>query len=203
MVPAAGGPRSAGGRLLPHQRRTAALAAIDPDWNPGDDQHGWTVDWQRHYAYLTQLLAEGARLTAITAITARVTRHGEDIGRWLAAQRRDFDQLTPGQQGRLTALGVTKAVRARTAAAKTSTATTAGRGAAAFHTGVQALTQWVEREGEGAGMPGRGHVEQLPDGGGEHRTGVWIVNQKQRRDRLDAGQLAQLADLGVEWAGSS
>ncbi|MFD9523747.1 helicase associated domain-containing protein [Streptomyces sp. NPDC059979] len=45
------------------QRRAAALAAIDPDWNPGT--RGWTVDWQRHYAYLAQLLAGGARLTAV------------------------------------------------------------------------------------------------------------------------------------------
>ncbi|MCX5129938.1 MULTISPECIES: hypothetical protein [unclassified Streptomyces] len=29
----------------------------------------------------------------------------------------------------------------------------------------------------------------------EHRTGVWIVNQKQRRDRLEREQLAQLAEL--------
>ncbi|MFG2623003.1 Helicase associated domain protein [Streptomyces sp. NPDC048507] len=178
------------------QRRADALAAIDADWNPGDDEHGWTVDWQRHYAYLAQLLAEGARLTAIRP---GVTRHGEDVGRWLATQRRGFDQLNPEQQGRLAALGVKKAVRARTAAVKTSTTTASGRGAAAFQQGVQALTQWVEREGEGAGLPGRGHVEQLP-GGGEHRTGVWIVNQKQRRDRLDTGQLAALAGLGVPWA---
>ncbi|WP_283844535.1 hypothetical protein [Streptomyces sp. RerS4] len=34
----------------------------------------------------------------------------------------------------------------------------------------------------------------------EHRTGVWIVNQKQRRDRLEREQLAQLAELGVDWA---
>ncbi|MFD9728207.1 helicase associated domain-containing protein [Streptomyces sp. NPDC059072] len=64
-------------------RRAAALAAIDEDWNPSDDNHGWTVDWQRHYAYLAQLLEEGARLTAITP---GVTRHGEDVGRWLATQ---------------------------------------------------------------------------------------------------------------------
>lgn len=48
-------------------------------------------------------------------------------------------------------------------------------------------------------MPGRGHVERLPDGG-VHRTAVWIANQKQRRNRLDPGQLAALANLGVEWA---
>lgn len=41
------------------RQRADALTAIDPDWNPS--ANGWTVDWQRHYAYL----AEGARLTAI------------------------------------------------------------------------------------------------------------------------------------------
>ncbi|MFI1650935.1 helicase associated domain-containing protein [Streptomyces avidinii] len=71
-----------------HPEREAALAAIDPDWNPGT--LGWTVDWQRHYAYLTQLLAEGARLTAVVP---GVPRHGEDIGRWLATQRRNWDRL--------------------------------------------------------------------------------------------------------------
>ncbi|MEV7547462.1 Helicase associated domain protein [Streptomyces sp. NPDC089915] len=178
-------------------RRAAALAAIDADWNPGDEDHGWTVDWQRHYAYLAQLLDEGARLTAIKP---GVTRHGEDIGRWLASQRRDFGRLNTEQQARLGALGVKpgRAVRARTASAKTST-TSIGRGAVAFHQGVQALGQYVQREG--GGTPGRSHVEVLPDGG-EHRTGVWLANQRQRRDRLDAAQLEALAGLGVQWADS-
>ncbi|MEU8466283.1 helicase associated domain-containing protein [Streptomyces sp. NPDC029003] len=162
------------------RRRAEALAAIDEDWNPG--ARGWTVDWQRHYAYLAQLLDEGARLSAVVP---GVTRHGEDIGRWLATQRREFDQL-----------GV-KAVRARRATAKAAAPTPSGRGAAAFQTGIQALAQYQEREG--SGLPGRGHVELLPDGM-EHRTGVWIVNQKQRRGRLTPDQLAQLAELGVDWA---
>ncbi|MFB7784085.1 helicase associated domain-containing protein [Streptomyces vinaceus] len=81
-------------------------------------------------------------------------------------------------------------------ATKRST-TTSARGAAAFEAGVQALTQYLAREGGGAS--GRAHVERLPDGS-EHRTGVWLANQRQRRDRLDADQLAALADLGVEWA---
>ncbi|GAA0327841.1 hypothetical protein GCM10010302_78520 [Streptomyces polychromogenes] len=94
---------------------TVSQAAIDKDWNPGE--RGWTVDWQRHYAYLTQLLDEGARLTAITP---GVTRHREDIGRWLATQRRDWNRLNPKQQTRLGKLGVTPArvVRACQAPAK-------------------------------------------------------------------------------------
>ncbi|WP_404962708.1 Helicase associated domain protein [Streptomyces sp. 147326] len=173
------------------QRRGAALAAIDPDWNPGT--LGWTVDWQRHYAYLTQLLAEGARLTAITP---GVTRHGEDVGRWLATQRRGWDRLNEEQQRRLGELGVKKAPRARKTAAKTTTATGPRTGGEAFQKGLQALTQYTAREG---GLPGRGAIEQLPDG--PHRVGIWIGNQKARRDKLDPAQLAALADLGVDWAG--
>ncbi|MFI5866346.1 Helicase associated domain protein [Streptomyces sp. NPDC051546] len=174
------------------RRRAEALAAIDEGWNPG--ALGWTVDWQRHHAYLAQLLADGARLSAIAP---GVTRHGEDVGRWLATQRREFDQLGDEQRRRLGELGV-KAVRTRKTAAEVP-ASRSRRGAASFQTGMQALAQYREREGEGSGLPGRGHVELLPDGG-QHRTGVWIVNQKQRRDRLDAAQLAQLAELGVHWA---
>lgn len=60
---------------------------------------------------------------------------------------------------------------------------TTRRGAEAFHRGIEALAQYQEREG--CGLPARSHVEVLPDGS-EHRTGVWIVNQKQRRDRTPA-----------------
>ncbi|RST09037.1 hypothetical protein EF910_02200 [Streptomyces sp. WAC07149] len=176
------------------EQRAAALAAIDADWNPAT--RGWTVDCQRHYAYLAQLLDEGARLNAITP---GVTRHGEDIGRWLATQRRDWNRLNAEQQTRLGKLGVTPArvVRARSTPAKTSAATTSGRGAEAFHKGVTALAQYLAREGGGA--PGRSHVERLPDGS-EHRTGVWLANQRQRRDRLNPAQLEALAALGVQWA---
>lgn len=172
------------------ERRAAQLAAIDPDWNPAE--RGWTVDWQRHYTYLTQLLAEGARLTAVVP---GVTRHGDDIGRWLAAQRRNWDRLNAEQQHRLAELGVKKASRARKVAAKTTTASGPRAGGDAFQKGLQALTQYVAREG---GMPGRGAVEELADG--PHRVGIWIGNQKARRDRLDTAQLAALAELGVDWA---
>lgn len=72
-----------------------------------------------------------------------------------------------------------------------------GQSAEAFHKGVQALTQYREREG--GGPPGRAHIGHLSDGT-QHRTGVWIVNQKQRRDWLNPDQLEALAALGVDWA---
>ncbi|MGW3687873.1 Helicase associated domain protein [Streptomyces sp. NPDC005125] len=173
------------------QRRAEQLAAVDPDWNPG--ALGWTVDWQRHYTGLTLLLEGGAGLEEIVP---GVTHRGDDIGRWLARQRRDWGQHNEEQRRRLVELGVEAAVRPRKEPAKASTASGAGKGGAAFQKGLEALAQYVEREGS---MPGRGHVEVLPDGT-EHRTGIWIGNQKARRDKLDAEQLRALAGLGVQWA---
>ncbi|MFI1286788.1 Helicase associated domain protein [Streptomyces sp. NPDC020858] len=172
------------------ERRAAQLAAIDPDWNPA--VLGWTVDWQRHYAYLAQLLAEGARPAAVVP---RVTRHGEDVGRWLASQRRNWDRLNTEQQRRLAELGVTKAPPARKTAAKTATTSRPRTSSEAFQKGLQALQQYIAREGR---LPGRAVVEQLPDG--PHRVGIWIGNQKARRDRLDQAQLTALAEAGVDWA---
>ncbi|MFE1877522.1 Helicase associated domain protein [Streptomyces sp. NPDC059496] len=177
------------------QRRAAALAAIDPDWNPGT--LGWTVDWQRHYAYLTQLLAEGARLTAIVP---GVTRHGDDVGRWLASQRRNWDRLNEEQQHRLGELGVKKAVRACKAAAKTATVAGPRTGGEAFQKGLKALQQYMARTGS-VTVP-RGHLEAVDIDGAEHavKLGIWVTNTKSRRAKLDQTQLDALADLGVDWA---
>ncbi|WP_323181300.1 hypothetical protein [Streptomyces sp. NBC_00154] len=63
--------------------------------------------------------------------------------------------------------------------------------------GVVARQQYIAREGKH--VVGRGHVEELPDGT-TVRSGVFLSNQKSRRDRLTDDQLAQLAALGLEWA---
>nr|WP_079408512.1 helicase associated domain-containing protein [Streptomyces sp. 3211] len=104
-------PRGLGKTPYARSNRPAALAAIDPDWNPGP--LGWTVDWQRHYTYLAQHLAEGARLTAVGPGTPR---HGD--GRRTVVrhpQRRNWNQLNTEQQRRLGDLGVTEAPRAGSA----------------------------------------------------------------------------------------
>ncbi|WP_329438702.1 helicase associated domain-containing protein [Streptomyces sp. NBC_01426] len=172
-------------------RRAEKPTALDPDWNPRES--GWTVDWQRHYAYLAQLLADGALLDDVVP---RVTRHGEDVGRWLATQRRDFSKLNAEQQRRLGELGVKKTARAHKAPAKTAVASGPGKGGGALQKGVEALAQYIAREGR---LPGRGGVQVLPDGT-EHRTGIRLRNIKARHDRLDPAQLAPLAELGVHWA---
>ncbi|MFF4324408.1 hypothetical protein [Streptomyces sp. NPDC001568] len=170
------------------RRRADELAAIDPDWNPGP--LGWTVDWQRHLTYPRQALTAGA---GVDDIVPGVTRHGDDIGRRLATQRRDWNRLNAEQRRRLGGLGVTAAVRVP----GTATGPAPERGGAAFEQGLEALARYVRREGTGV-VP-RGHVELLPYSG-EHRTGVWLMNHEQRRDRLDPRRLAALAALGVDWA---
>ncbi|WP_309074943.1 helicase associated domain-containing protein [Streptomyces sp. NWU339] len=52
---------------------------------------------------------------------------------------------------------------------------------------------------EGKVVVGRAHVEELPDGT-MIKLGVFLSNQKARRDRLDAQQRAALAELGYAWA---
>ncbi|MEU6895911.1 helicase associated domain-containing protein [Streptomyces sp. NPDC046557] len=127
-----------------------------------------------------------------------VTLHGEDVGRWLTTQRRDFSKLNEEQQRRLGKLGVKpqKAVRAGKIPAKAAVASGPGTGGGAFHKSLEALAQYIAREGR---LPGRGVVQVLSDGT-EHRTGIWIGSVKGRRDRLDQAQLAALAELGVDWA---
>jgi hypothetical protein len=63
--------------------------------------------------------------------------------------------------------------------------------------GVAALAQYIQREGKT--VVGRQHVEELPDGTSV-RLGVFLSNQKNRRDRLSEQQLAALAKLGYHWA---
>ncbi|WNI27351.1 helicase associated domain-containing protein [Streptomyces sp. ITFR-16] len=180
------------------QRRAEQLTAIDPDWNPG--QLGWTVDWQRHYVGLAGLLNVGG---ALKDVQPGVTHRGDDIGRWVARQARDWARPNPEQQRRLGELGVRAAtVRVRKAPVPAGTKTGAAKGSDAFTRGVAALRQYIQREGKTV-VP-REHTKVLVEAGSGTETavrlGVWVSNQKSRRDRLDTTQLAALANLGLEWA---
>ncbi|MET8422121.1 Helicase associated domain protein [Streptomyces sp. NPDC005098] len=173
-------------------RRAEQLAAIDPDWNPG--ALGWTIDWQRHWVGLSALLAAGG---ALGEILPGVTYRGDDIGRWLARQVRDWARLNPEQQHRLSEAGVKPAVRAQKASAESGPKAGAEKGSDAFSRGVAALQQYIAREGKT--VVGRQHIEELPDGT-TVRLGVFLSNQKNRRHRLTEHQLSTLAALGYHWA---
>src|SRR3954462_8891135 len=73
------------------EKRAQQLAAVDKDCSPA--LLGWTVDGQRHFVGLAALLKDGALLTGIVP---GVTYRGDDLGRWLARQQRDFGQNSRG-----------------------------------------------------------------------------------------------------------
>ncbi|MFJ1708545.1 Helicase associated domain protein [Kitasatospora sp. NPDC088346] len=194
------------GALDGHPRRAAALAAVDPDWNPA-----WPIAWQRHWAGVAVCLDGRA---ALADLLPGVTVDGDDIGRWLERQRRPvtWQGLMPEQRERLQRLGIQPhplpqprgaAAAGQPGAAGVSgsapgaAAGAAGGGLGAFERGVAALQRYVERE-QRVVVP-RGHVEVLEDGS-EVKLGVWLSNVKSRRDRLDAAQLGVLAGLGLPWA---
>ena len=181
------------GALAGLPEREAALAEIDPDWNPA-----WPLEWQRHYAGVKECVTElGAELVDLEP---GVTIHGHDVGRWLDRQRQHvvWQGLMPGQRERLEALGVEPYPAPEVA--KTAAKPSGGR-STAFTRGLAALAQYKERTGSVV-VP-RGHSEEVTGGGPEDgvvvRLGVWLSNTKSRRDKLTAEQLAALAALGVQW----
>ncbi|MFJ9982383.1 DEAD/DEAH box helicase [Streptomyces cyaneofuscatus] len=182
--------------------RAAQLTAIDPDWNCP-----WSLNWQRHYRVLADLVdADGV----LPYIAPGVVMDGDDIGAWRWKQQNAGvqAQLMPQQRERLAKLGIPIAElpSPAPAAARTTKAKAKGpsRAQVAFQRGLAALSQWVEQEGADRPVPRGAVVEITIDGEAEPvpiKLGVWVSNTKSRRDRLEADQLAALAALGMDWAG--
>ncbi|WP_328921378.1 DEAD/DEAH box helicase [Streptomyces griseoaurantiacus] len=176
--------------------RAKQLAAIDPDWNCP-----WPLNWQRHYRVLTDLAADEPA-GRLPDIAPGVLHEGDDIGKWLQQQTQPatWKLLSSEQQERLARLDI-KPLEEPSAPASKRAAKGQGKAQQAFQRGLAALTQWVEREGQRP-VP-RSHSEQITLDGETKpvpvRLGVWLSNAKSRRDRLDADQLAALAELGMDW----
>lgn len=153
-------------------------------------------------------MKQGATLAEIVP---GVIYRGDDIDRWLTRQQRDFGRLDIEHQQRIAQLGVEATASPAPAAPSASSSTKksstkngaataqAARGTDAFRRGPAALAQYVERE-QRTLVP-RQHAERTTVDGQDHevRLGVWISNQKNRRDKLNGEQLAQLATLGMDW----
>ncbi|WP_331752613.1 Helicase associated domain protein [Streptomyces chartreusis] len=176
--------------------RAAQLTEIDPDWDCP-----WPLDWQRHYRVLADLVDADGHLPDIAP---GVLMDGDDIGTWLQQQKQPgtWARLLREQQERLTVLGV-KPLEAPSPAPAAKGATKGpSKAQQAFQRGLEALKQWVEREGQRP-VP-RSHAEEITvDGEAEPVTvklGVWVSNTKSRRDKLTQDQLDALRELGIEWA---
>ncbi|MCI0383145.1 DEAD/DEAH box helicase [Streptomyces sp. CNQ085] len=177
-------------------QRTQQLAAIDPDWNCP-----WPLNWQRHYAVLRDLAADGH----LPEIQPGVLFEGDDLGRWIQQQKNPgtWTQLLPEQQKRLTVLGVQPTQAPSPAPAAKSATKDHGKTQQAFQQGLTALTQWIEREGPHRPVP-RAHGEEIAVEGETEpvtvKLGVWLTNTKTRRDKLTQNQRTALAKLGIDWA---
>ncbi|MEU0382550.1 Helicase associated domain protein [Streptomyces cyaneofuscatus] len=138
--------------------RAAQLTAIDPDWNCP-----WSLNWQRHYRVLADLVdADGV----LPYIAPGVLMDGDDIGAWRWKQQNAGvqAQLMPEQCERLAELGIPIAELPSPPPAAARTTKRPGKGPSraqeAFQRGLAALTRWVEREGADRPVP-RGAVVEI------------------------------------------
>ncbi|MGW6883192.1 Helicase associated domain protein [Streptomyces goshikiensis] len=179
--------------------RAAQLTAIDEDWDCP-----WPLDWQRHYRILADI-ADTEAGGVLPDIAPGVLFEGDDLGKWLARQKQPstWAQLSAEQQERLTGLGIHPDQTPPPTPAADRAAKGPSKAQQAFQRGLEALAQWVAREGADRPVP-RAHGEEISvDGEAEPvvvKLGVWVSNTKTRRDKLTQEQLDALRELGMEWA---
>ncbi|WP_344628333.1 helicase associated domain-containing protein [Kitasatospora arboriphila] len=183
--------------------RRAALEEIDPWWCPT-----WPIIWQRACAVARRWWLEADGRVDWAQLPEETVFEGEQLGRWARVQRAGFPGLEADQQDLLTAIGIEPDPEL-VAAKATAEAKLKMPRADRFQQGLAALAAFARREGH-VRVP-RLHKEPLEvtvaGPGGQESTevlhmglGAWLNNQKARRAKLTAGQLAQLAEHGVEWA---
>ncbi|MGW5284997.1 Helicase associated domain protein [Streptomyces collinus] len=180
------------------QERREQLDDIDPAWCPA-----WPIDWQRCFHLTRQHLGTGGTLPTQPGT---VVRQGEDLGRWVQAQRLGFDKLTGAQQWLCEhVLGITPAAEDEKPAPRRSQADK-------WALNLAAATQYYQREGH-LRVP-RHHIERITTGGGEGggrdgekaeveehhlRLGAWVGNQRSRAASLSPERVEQLAAIGMRW----
>ncbi|MEU3657995.1 Helicase associated domain protein [Streptomyces sp. NPDC032161] len=100
---AAGQPVASAARAMT-QERQSELDAIDPGWCPA-----WDTTWQRCHRLVHNHIQAGA---TVPTTAGTVVVQGEDLGRWVIAQRRRWEQLLAAQQWLLeNTLGLTPAAK--------------------------------------------------------------------------------------------
>ncbi|WP_079150464.1 DEAD/DEAH box helicase [Streptomyces hygroscopicus] len=173
--------------------RREQLEEIDPSWCPA-----WPVEWQRAFHLVRQHLEAGGELPTEPG---SVMHQGEDLGRWVRAQRLGWDKLTTVQQWMCEhVLGITPASQDEKPKPRR---TQADKWAMNY----QAAKQYYQREGH-LKVP-RKHIETITvdggDGGEEQenvplKLGAWIGNQRSRAATLTPERIEQLSAIGMRWA---
>ncbi|GAA1248757.1 MULTISPECIES: helicase associated domain-containing protein [Streptomyces] len=153
------------------------------------------MEWQRAFHLTRQHLDKTGSLPTGPG---HVMHQGEDLGRWVQAQRLGWDRLTTVQQWMCEqVLGITPATEEekppphRTQADKW-----------AMH--YEAARQFYEREGH-LRVP-RGHIERITTSDGREnqeeqdlKLGSWTSNQRSRAATLPPERVQQLSEIGMRW----
>jgi hypothetical protein len=171
------------------EERREQLEDIDPAWCPS-----WPVIWQRCFHLTRHHLETGGELPMRPGA---VVRQGEDLGRWVKAQRLGWAQLTTAQQWLCEqVLGLEPAGEDEKPRPRRSQADKW-----AMH--YAAAKQYYEREGH-LRVPRR-HLETIVVGIGEVqeeqelRLGAWVSNQRSRAAMLSAERMELLSAIGMRW----
>ncbi|WP_405720912.1 helicase associated domain-containing protein [Streptomyces sp. NBC_00046] len=176
------------------ETRQDQLDAIDPGWCPV-----WDTGWQRCYRLVQNHIQAGGTLPKTVG---NVVVQGEDLGRWVTAQRYGWEQLLPAQQWILeNTLGLQAAEEDERPVKQTQDTKWAANLAAA--------RQFHAREGH-LRVP-RKHVEHLEtevgptgrqggaDGGLVVKLGTWLDNVRKRAAKLPEQRRTDLDQLGMRW----
>ncbi|MFJ2379304.1 helicase associated domain-containing protein [Streptomyces sp. NPDC087769] len=170
--------------------------AIDPGWCPV-----WDTAWQRCYRLTQNHIQAGGTLPETVG---GVVVHGEDLGRWVTAQRFGWEQLLPAQQWILeNTLKIAPAGEDERPVKQTQDTKWAANLAAA--------RQFHARQGH-LRVP-RKHAEHLEaenalsghQGGADGlvvvKLGTWLDNVRKRAAKLPEQRRTDLDQLGMRWYG--
>ncbi|MET8747184.1 Helicase associated domain protein [Streptomyces sp. NPDC004728] len=180
------------------EARRAALEEIDPGWCPV-----WDTGWQRCFRLVQNLLQDGG---ALPVAAGKVIVQGEDLGRWVTAQRHGWEQLLPAQQWLLdNVLGIEPAEETERPVKRTQDDMWALNLAAArqFHGREGHLrvprkhVEHMAGTAQGTRTPG-GH-QAGTEGPVMIKLGTWLDNVRKRADRLTEQRRADLDALGMRW----
>lgn len=179
--------------------RREQLEGIDPSWCPT-----WPVEWQRAFHLVRRYLEEGGELPTEPG---GVVCQGEDLGRWVKAQRLGFDKLSTVQRW------LCEQVLGIEPAGEDEKPRPRRRQADRWVMNYAAAKQFYEREGH-LRVP-RKHIERIvlsgedrdangrEDGEGpevqELKLGAWISNQRSRATTLSPERIEQLSVIGMRW----
>ncbi|MFD7533539.1 helicase associated domain-containing protein [Streptomyces sp. NPDC059849] len=190
---AAGRPVPSAAGAMTEARRDE-LDAIDPGWCPA-----WDTGWQRCYRLVHNHVQAGGTLPETVG---DVVVQGEDLGRWVTAQRFGWEQLLPVQQWILeNTLKLAPAEEDERPVKQTQDAKWAAN--------LTAARQFYAREGH-LRVP-RKHVEHLEtenalsgrQGGTEGpvvvKLGTWLDNVRKRAAKLPEQRRTDLDQLGMRW----